>query len=116
MILSTVLAIAPMPSSAKNSVCKGTSTASTATSAFKVTRPSEGGQSTRMMLQRWRASLPAAFSASSSRCSRRSMSMSSISAPASDTEAGITDRPGICEARTQSPSGDEAQQEFIGSG
>src|SRR5262249_19044220 len=102
---SMVLDSAPMPSSARNSACRGTSAASTATRAFSVTRPSEGGQSTSTVVQRWRASPAAPPSASARRYSRRSMSMSSISAPASDTAAGITARPGICEARTQSPSG-----------
>ena len=93
--LSTVLFIAPMPSRARNSACSGTRTASTATSAFSVTRPSDGGQSIRMVSHRARALLPGAVSASASRCSRRSMSISSISAPASDWSAGMTERPGI---------------------
>src|SRR5690349_7398420 len=97
---STVLRSAPMPSSARNSACRGTSTASTATRAFSVTRPSDGGQSTRTVSQRSRALLPSAESASSSRCSRRSTSISSISAPASWTLAGMTDRPGIWVSRT----------------
>ena len=58
LTLSTVLTSAPMPSSARNSACSGTSTASTATSAFNVTRPSDGGQSIRIVVHFERADCP----------------------------------------------------------
>ena len=88
-----------IPSSAKNSACNGTSTASAATSAFKVSRPSPGGQSMNTVSAEV---LPR--NASRSRNSRRSAVANSRSTPERSATAGTTLRFGTSVARVTSSS------------